>query len=186
MRSCNRKKWYTLYRESISREVVVLFAILFASALYGFWMVVSKAKSEGFSGGAFLTGLMILSPCYVFPIIIYYHRLGVRFLSRCRFDEIGIHCYYILWGSFTVRWDEIHTYGYFNSKAGYISMDLVFLSKDPRELYDKKKLYKISKERLILEYRPEFWTALLAYMPQDMKKCLEESVDTGRACFVKR
>lgn len=186
MRTHQRKNCFSLYSNQVIFDIIFCYAVACLASLYGFFCLLRKAFVEGYSGSAILLIILILSPCYVFPVFMYRLRMGVRLFARCRFDEIGIHCYYLLWGAFTVRWDNIHTYGFFNSRAGYVSMDLVFLSTDPHEVYDRKKLYAISKNRMIFEYRPDFWAAFTEYMPQDIKKHLEESLDTGRNCYVKR
>ena len=45
-----------------------------------------------------------------------------RFLTRCSFDAEGIHCRSPRWGCFTLRWDEIRTYGFGGNSFSYKSI----------------------------------------------------------------
>ena len=134
MRTPRRKNWFSLYSNKFVLDVIFCLAGVCLASLYGFVCMLRKAHVEGYGGSAIVAIILILAPCYVFPVIMYRLRLGVRLFTRCHCDTIGIHCHYLLWGSYTLKWNEIRTYGFFNSRAGCVSMNLMFLSKDSHEV----------------------------------------------------
>lgn len=177
---------YFLYGNKNVHDIIIGFFIVFSANIYGIVMTIRKANLENWSVDSIVALLLLLAPFLVIPYIIWKYRIMARYLMRCRFDYVGIRCFYPLWGRFSLNWEDVRTYGLINSSAGYKSMVLVFLSTDPHEMYDRQKIYEISKKRLVFEYRPGFWEAFVEFMPNDIRKRLDESMSSGRGCYVKR
>ena len=55
--------------------------------------------------------LIITCPAVLTIVLAYKPQGFSRLLTRCSFDAEGIHCRSPRWGRFTLRWDEIRTYG---------------------------------------------------------------------------
>ena len=133
----------------------------------------------------YFIAIMIYLPFVIIYIYFAKHRTFRRGFMGYRFSEEGIHCSGLGWGRFVVSWDSIHTYGYFDNSVSVYGIQMFFFSQDPKELYKKKDL-DFRRDRLILQYRPEIWQAACEYMPEDMKKRLEECLRRNRDGFFKR
>ncbi len=181
-----KRRWYALYN---NYTTFMLTAGVLAMYIGSCWLIVFFTKFsivKGDLSAAIFMPILLFVPLGIFSQQMIVHRLPARLFARCQFDEEGIHGYYILWGRFFVGWDDIRTYGVFNSSAGYVSMDLFFFSKDPGEVDNKKTRFLLSRDRVLFEYRPTLWAAISEYAPEDIVKNLEYSFDTRTPCFMKR
>lgn len=103
-----------------------------------------------------------------------------RFLIRCWFDEEGIHGKGPRLGDFDILWNHIRTYGIVVSSCSYLSLGLTYVSTVQEYApKDVGEATKISQNRLIFQYRKDFWAAFTEYMPADMQKHLNVSISSG-------
>ena len=111
-----------------------------------------------------------------------------RFLTRCSFDAEGIHCRSPRWGRFTLRWDEIRTYGFGVNSFSYMSASFLYFSRNEVEYVPKNgmELLRIGRDRIIFQYRPSIWAALTEYMPRDMVKRLDDVIRNERGGHFRR
>lgn len=111
-----------------------------------------------------------------------------RLLTRCSFDAEGIHCRSPRWGRFTLRWDEIRTYGFYGYSFSYMSMPFLYFSLDPAEYAPQNggEVARIGRDRIIFQYRPSIWAALTEYMPRDMVKRLDDVIRNERGGHFQR
>ena len=111
-----------------------------------------------------------------------------RFLTRCSFDAEGIHCRSPRWGRFTLRWDEIRTYGFGVNSFSYMSASFLYFSRNEVEYVPKNgmELLRIGRDRIIFQYRPSIWAALTEYMPRDMIKRLDDVIRNERGGHFRR
>ncbi len=77
--------------------------------------------------------LIITCPAVLTIVLAYKPQGFSRLLTRCSFDAEGIHCRSPRWGCFTLRWDEICTYGFYGYSFSYMSMPFLYFSLDPAE-----------------------------------------------------
>lgn len=176
------RKRYCLYDPGTTYFIIVGFSIMYIGAL-GIPIYIAYSSPEDFLLGA----LVYLVPAFVvIPILGRNGQFFSRYMIRCRFSSQGIIVYNPIWKRVMIRWEDIHTYGMFNSSYSYASMNLIFISMDGTEPDSVAQRVKVSKERLVFQNRAELWPALSEFMPADMKKHLEESMRTGRACYVRR
>ena len=129
--------------------------------------------------------LIILLPNTGVNIYFFKTKVLRRFYIRYQFRPTGIHCSGFTWGRFTIPWEEIHTYGFFVSAGSYLYYPMLFFSLVPHEQWLKNPL-TMNRERFLLQYREKVWQELCLYLPADMKKHLQDSIDHQRAGFFKR
>ena len=176
------RKRYCLY-DTFSTYYILGGLLFMYAGCVGICVDLAIKRDEMF----FMACIMFLVPAFIImPILGRSGQLFSRYMIRCRFTEEGIMVFNPIWKRFTIRWADIHTYGMFNSSYSYVSMDLIFLSMDGTELDIPKQRARISKQRLVFQHRDDLWPALSEYLPADMKKHLEESMRTGRGCYVRR
>ena len=169
--------WYALFASCVT---IVL-------CLYAIVQVWKNAVAVGDYFGAVFFALFMAGLVVGLGAVFYIARMHDRWFTKVYFDSIGIH-YYCIFGrkSHTVRWDNIRTYGFYGSKAGYMSFNLMFFSTDPNEKDDAKHRARFSEGRVPMEYRPELWYDLVEHMPRDIYNYLAESIRTGKSCYVRR
>ena len=111
--------------------------------------------------------LIITCPAVLTIVLAYKPQGFSRLLTRCSFDAEGIHCRSPRWGRFTLRWDEIRTYGFYGYSFSYMSMPFLYFSLDPAEYAPQNggEAARIGRDRIIFQYRPSIWAALTEYMP---------------------
>ena len=111
-----------------------------------------------------------------------------RFLTRCSFDAEGIHCRSPRWGRFTLRWDEIRTYGFGVNSFSYMSASFLYFSRNEEEYVPKNgmELLRIGRDRIIFQYRESIWAARSEYMPRDMVKRLDDVIRNERGGHFRR
>ena len=106
--------------------------------------------------------LIITCPAVLTIVLAYKPQGFSRLLTRCSFDAEGIHCRSPRWGRFTLRWDEIRTYGFYGYSFSYMSMPFLYFSLDPAEYAPQNggEVARIGRDRIIFQYRPSIWAAL--------------------------
>lgn len=132
--------------------------------------------------------LVLDIPGCIFLILANKPQVFSRFLTRCSFDAEGIHCRSPRWGRFTLRWDEIRTYGFYGYSFSYMSMPFLYFSLDPAEYAPQNggEAARIGRDRIIFQYRPSIWAALTEYMPRDMIKRLDDVIRNERGGHFRR
>ena len=132
--------------------------------------------------------LIITCPAVLTIVLAYKPQGFSRLLTRCSFDVEGIHCRSPRWGRFTLRWDEIRTYGFYGYSFSYMSMPFLYFSLDPAEYAPQNggEVARIGRDRIIFQYRPSIWAALTEYMPRDMVKRLDDVIRNERGGHFRR
>ena len=133
--------------------------------------------------------LIVLSLACFIPADIATIRVHLygRLFIKYQFYKDGIHCSGLGWGTFTVPWDSIRTYGYADNSYPTVSFQFFFFSQDPCEnMKDIRSLLILRKDRLILQYRKDAWEAVIESMPIDMKRNLEDCLRHNRGGFFRR
>lgn len=132
--------------------------------------------------------LIITCPAVLTIVLAYKPQGFSRLLTRCSFDAEGIHCLSPRWGRFTLRWDEIRTYGFYGYSFSYMSMPFLYFSLDPAEYAPQNggEVARIGRDRIIFQYRPSIWAALTEYMPRDMVKRLDDVIRNERGGHFRR
>lgn len=104
-----KQKWHKLYGNYITYLILVGLGLYYISLIaLDIWIF--HAPDLSFSIPCFL----ILTCPAILSIGLSYKPQGFsRLLTRCSFDAEGIHCRSPRWGRFTLRWDEIRTYGFY-------------------------------------------------------------------------
>lgn len=179
-----KRKRYKLYDNYTTYYILVGIALMYALlAALNIWIyrecnVVSEK----------IALMLVLDvPGAAFFILANKPQAFSRFLTRCSFDAEGIHCRSPRWGRFTLRWDEIRTYGFGVNSFSYMSASFLYFSRN--EEYVPKngmELLRIGRDRIIFQYRPSIWAALTEYMPKDMVKRLDDVIRNERGGHFRR
>ena len=132
--------------------------------------------------------LIITCPAVLTIVLAYKPQGFSRLLTRCSFDAEGIHCRSPRWGRFTLRWDEIRTYGFGVNSFSYMSASFLHFSRNEVEYVPKNgmELLRIGRDRIIFQYRESIWAALTEYMPKDMIKRLDDVIRNERGGHFRR
>lgn len=124
-----KQKWHKLYGNYITYLILVGLGLYYISVIaLDIW--VFHAPDLSFSIPCFL---MLTCPAVLTIVLAYKPQGFSRLLTRCSFDAEGIHCRSPRWGRFTLRWDEIRTYGFYGYSFSYMSMPFLYFSLDPAE-----------------------------------------------------
>ena len=109
-------------------------------------------------------------------------------LHFTRISSQGFTCYSPFLGKYEIPWSTVHTYGLAAHSVSYLNMVILFFSQDAKELWpkDRKMLNRITRTRIIFQYRKDFVEDLQRYMPEDMWKNLEDCFSHSRTGFFKR
>ena len=179
-----KQKWHKLYGNYITYLILVGLGLYYISVIaLDIW--VFHAPDLSFSIPCFL----ILTCPAILSIGLSYKPQGFsRLLTRCSFDAEGIHCRSPRWGRFTLRWDEIRTYGFGGNSFSYKSIPVLYFSLNKAEYVPKNgmELLRIGRDRIIFQYRPSIWAALTEYMPRDMVKRLDDVIRNERGGHFQR
>ena len=179
-----KQKWHKLYGNYITYLILVGLGLYYISLIaLDIWIF--HAPDLSFSIPCFL----LLTCPAVLSIVLSYKPQGFsRLLTRCSFDAEGIHCRSPRWGRFTLRWDEIRTYGFYGYSFSYMSMPFLYFSLDPAEYAPQNggEAARIGRDRIIFQYRPSIWAALTEYMPRDMIKRLDDVIRNERGGHFRR
>ena len=179
-----KRKRYKLYDNYTTYYILVGIALMYALlAALNIWIF--HAPDLSFSIPCFL----LLTCPAVLSIVLSYKPQGFsRLLTRCSFDAEGIHCRSPRWGRFTLRWDEIRTYGFGGNSFSYKSIPVLYFSLNKAEYVPKNgmELLRIGRDRIIFQYRPSIWAALTEYMPRDMVKRLDDVIRNERGGHFRR
>ena len=180
-----KRKRYKLYDNYTTYYILVGIALMYALlAALNIWIyrecnVVSEK----------IALMLVLDvPGAAFFILANKPQAFSRFLTRCSFDAEGIHCRSPRWGHFTLRWDEIRTYGFGVNSFSYMSASFLYFSRNEEEYVPKNgmELLRIGRDRIIFQYRPSIWAALTEYMPRDMVKRLDDVIRNERGGHFRR
>ena len=179
-----KRKWHKLYGNYITYLILVGLGLYYISVIaLDIW--VFHAPDLSFSIPCFL---MLTCPAVLTIVLAYKPQGFSRLLTRCSFDAEGIHCWSPRWGRFTLRWDEIRTYGFGVNSFSYMSASFLYFSRNEEEYVPKNgmELLRIGRDRIIFEYRPSIWAALTEYMPRDMIKRLDDVIRNERGGHFRR
>lgn len=169
-----KKKNYNLYDNYTTYFVLIglSFGYLIAIVL-NVWAI----KTVGFSDAVPLM-LVLDIPATVSIALAYKPQVFSRLLTRCTFDEQGIHCKSPRWGKFDILWDEVRTYGVYGYSFSYASMTFLYFTSDAGEYAPRKSgdAAVIRRDRIVFQNRDSLWPALTEYMPKDMIKRLDDAI----------
>lgn len=180
-----KRKWYKLYDNYTTYYILVGIALMYALlAALNIWIY----RECGVVSEKIALMLVLDIPGCIFLILANKPQVFSRFLTRCSFDAEGIHCRSPRWGRFTLRWDEIRTYGFYGYSFSYMSMPFLYFSLDPAEYAPQNggEVARIGRDRIIFQYRPSIWAALTEYMPRDMVKRLDDVICNERGGHFRR
>lgn len=180
-----KRKRYKLYDNYTTYYILVGIALMYALlAALNIWIY---KKCDAVSEKIALMLVLDIPGC-IFLVLAYKPQVLSRFLTRCSFDAEGIHCRSPRWGRFTLRWDEIRTYGFYGYSFSYMSMPFLYFSLDPEEYAPQNggEVARIGRDRIIFQYRPSIWAALTEYMPRDMVKRLDDVIRNERGGHFRR
>ena len=180
-----KQKWHKLYDHYSTYYVLVGIALMYALlAALNIWIY---KKCDAVSEKIALMLVLDIPGC-IFLVLAYKPQVLSRFLTRCSFDAEGIHCRSSRWGRFTLRWDEIRTYGFGVNSFSYMSASFLYFSRNEEEYVPKNgmELLRIGRDRIIFQYRPSIWAALTEYMPKDMVKRLDDVIRNERGGHFRR
>ena len=108
-----------------------------------------------------------------------------RFFVRCSFTTEGIVCHGPGLGRWCVEWNKICFYGTVGWSLPH-GMPIIFLSTDPNEKYESNSVWRLTHQRVIFEVQEEIMRILKIYMPTEMTKCLETSINTKKDSFFRK
>lgn len=180
-----KRKRYKLYDNYTTYYILVGIALMYALLVaLNIWIY---KKCDAVSEKIALMLVLDIPGC-IFLVLAYKPQVLSRFLTRCSFDAEGIHCRSPRWGCFTLRWDEIRTYGFGGNSFSYKSIPVLYFSLNKAEYVPKNgmELLRIGRDRIIFQYRASIWAALTEYMPRDMVKRLDDVIRNERGGHFQR
>ena len=180
-----KRKRYKLYDNYTTYYILVGIALMYALlAALNIWIY---KKCDAVSEKIALMLVLDIPGC-IFLVLAYKPQGFSRLLTRCSFDAEGIHCRSPRWGRFTLRWDEIRTYGFGVNSFSYMSASFLYFSRNEEEYVPKNgmELLRIGRDRIIFQYRESIWAALTEYMPRDMVKRLDDVIRNERGGHFRR
>lgn len=180
-----KRKRYKLYDNYTTYYILVGIALMYALlAALNIWIY----KKCNVVSEKIALMLVLDVPGAAFFILANKPQAFSRFLTRCSFDAEGIHCRSPRWGRFTLRWDEIRTYGFGVNSFSYMSASFLYFLRNEEEYVPKNgmELLRIGRDRIIFQYRPSIWAALTEYMPRDMVKRLDDVIRNERGGHFRR
>ncbi|MDD6034241.1 MAG: hypothetical protein PUC47_12340 [Oscillospiraceae bacterium] len=113
------------------------------------------------------------------------NQLYGRLLLRCKVNEEGIFCRGFGCRPWMLSWSQIRVFAI----VGYQlknSLPFFVFSLDPQERFDQKRFLMLTPNRIVFSVTEENWNKLRPYMPADMKRNLQWSIEHERDCFHKR
>lgn len=128
-----RNKKYNLYDDYTTYFVLIGLSFMY---LMVFALNVWAIKTFGLSGAVPLM-LVLDVPAIAVIVLSYQPQVISRLLTRCTFDEEGIHCKSPRWGKLDIFWDEIRTYGVYGYSFSYASMTFLYFTSDATEYAPK-------------------------------------------------
>ena len=169
-----KNKKYNLYDNYTTYLVLIGLSFMY---LMVFALNVWAIKTFGLSGAIPLM-LIFDIPSIAVIVLSYKPQAISRLLTRCTFDEEGIHCKSPRWGKLDIFWDEIRTYVVYGYSFSYASMTFLYFTSDATEYAPKKPgdATVIRKDRIAFQNRDSLWPVLTEYMPRDMKKRLDDAI----------
>lgn len=108
-----------------------------------------------------------------------------RFFLRCTLNKDGIICRGPGFKAWNIRWDEICFYGISGFTLPY-RMGIIFLSKNPKEVFNKDKFAELTNQRIVFEACDETFDKLRIYMPTEMQDRLLVSMKSQKDCCFRR
>ena len=149
-----KQKWHKLYDNTATYYIFGIVMLIFGSlTALNIWIyrecnVVSEK----------IALMLVLDvPGAAFFILANKPQAFSRFLTRCSFDAEGIHCRSPRWGHFTLRWDEIRTYGFTDSNLNHTGIYLYSKGKIMIHLtFDYKTDEKCTTPGQYLKYHRTF------------------------------
>ncbi len=141
--------------------------------------------------GSLVLIIMFMGLLIINDVMAYRYQLYRRFITRCTIDRDGIYCSFLNIIKWNIPWDEVRTYGITGHSnpykpVQYSTVAIMFFSLDPDEPWEKKSMYRLSKNRILFQLRDEIWPKMSEYMPEDMVKVLNDAIDKDRDCFGRR
>lgn len=179
---------YSLYESSISYVLPTFLLLLCLLSIVLSCFFIKKFLLDSYDPAVyFLVALMIGPWIYV---IIGLQQCGVfkRLFLRFSVDESGIHCYLFGKKQYEIRWDHIHTFGIVGFSFSYVNGIMILFSTDKKEYAPQKitEVNRISKEKMVIQYRADVWDTLTQFMPLDICEKLSYAVSRNQDCFHKR
>lgn len=135
-----KRKRYKLYNNYTTYYILVGIALMYALlAALNIWIY---KKCDAVSEKIALMLVLDIPGC-IFLVLAYKPQVLSRFLTRCSFDAEGIHCRSPRWGRFTLRWDEIRTYGFGVNSFSYMSASFLYFSRNEAEYMPKDMIKRL-------------------------------------------
>lgn len=135
-----KRKRYKLYDNYTTYYILVGIALMYALlAALNIWIY---KKCDAVSEKIALMLVLDIPGC-IFLVLAYKPQVLSRFLMRCSFDAEGIHCRSPRWGCFTLRWDEIRTYGFGGNSFSYMSASFLYFSRNEVEYVPKDMIKRL-------------------------------------------
>jgi len=175
-----------MYLFGKKNTIMVIGGIVFLHVLDGMLcgFFVYKFMMITFDPGVFVLLFVLLGPLVICDTMAKNTQAFSRFLVRCTMDSEGIYCTSIA-KKWRIRWDDICIFGV-TGFSSTLKKGIAFLSSDSDEKYQKKTLTHISQKRLAFSVEDGIWENFRAYMPEDIRKKLEKSINNTYDCFYRR
>lgn len=180
-------KKFWLYDHSTTYTIIggLVFIYILCLSLCGFFIYKFIIHDRNESSVYILLAVLLI-PLVIIPIAAHRQNMLSRYLIRCNFDVIGIHCRGLFWGKFSIPWESIHTYGVQSSSYSYQSFRFLYFSTKKAEIESMKEIAMVTKDRLVFQYRESIWNELKLFMPKDINNNLKDALDQQQNKYYKR
>ena len=175
-----------IYDRYSSHYLLLLLFVLFGASAGICIFSFTRFLESGYDVGWLFLAAMFTTPFILALVVEIKEKVISRYLLRLEISEQGICCRGFLSSAWFIPWSSVRTYGVSGYSRNIYHVPIMFFSTNPNELFDKKKDTNIDKNRIVISIRDETWPALGRYMPSDMERNLQWSVENHRDCFYKR
>lgn len=183
-----RLKKYSIYDRYTTIVLPVMLGLFCALSVGLSAFFIKRFLLNSFDPAVFLLLAILIGPWIFVWIGLKRNGLLRRLFLRFTLDEAGIHCVLPFGGRYVIRWSEIHTFGTLGFAFSWAGGVMILFSTDKKELAPKNlvEANRVSRDRMIIRYRPEVWEALAEAMPDDMTQMLGHALSRKQDCFHKR
>ncbi len=182
----DKPKKYYLYSMYESTLILFGWGVVFIALLVYIFIKMHDAGYSSEDIGMLLLPLFGL--WVVLSISMVRSGLAYRLLLQIGFDNSGIHYYILGFPISTMYWADIHTFGICGYSVSYIQRELILFSTNKQEFAPKniQDANRVSKDRIIIQYRKDAWQAMQQYLPADIRNKLSCAIEKKQDCFHKR
>ena len=167
----------------VSKDISPSFIVGFLALIHSLVIVLCVKWYLDFVVKSFDPGVIILWCMVICSLIaidygIFRSQILLRQLLKFEGSMEGLRIYGVFRHKALLQWDDMTFYGTICEKAG---CRVLFFSNNKTELASNKEHARISPNNIVIQFRPETWSELQKWMPQNIRKDLARAIQSGHS-----